>query len=611
MKKLLTLILGLSLVLVFSCANGSDGEGGSKSDPLISYTFPEDNYYYTIPEDCQLLKIPAKYNGKNCFIIYSNLTDGNIDKSKDVVKNENPEKARTVISAEPEMKILEHAFNYADGTYRDEIQFEKNPILRSKKKNSISREAGEPEDPADPPEPQRPIYRAADDADFWVQTSDGKWTKETFTLKYDSAQHCRIWYYNNNSAVVDDSVFTDEEFKKLADTIDNAFAIETAVFGSNAYDGAGECIDATEDTKLNVLIYDLLGDATSSQRGGVFGFFRPYDFNSNDYIDIYNQKNNKNLAKNSNECEVIHIDAYFLQKDIQGYKKTKDDGTQEIVQAHKVESTLIHEFQHLLNLCNKYEQYSTWFTEMLAMSAEEVLQETIDTSDDDSPKSRFDLYFDRPYQGFINWPKSQTEDVYYAYSNAYAFGAYLMRNFGGIKLIHEIATNKKENGEPYSDGEAITHALHECGFTDESYESVLQKFGMTHIFSTVFDSEKITLSKWVVETFKKPDSLYGSYVLCLDSIYLNEYYFPLYKSKAEMQNDINNNLYFEDGRYKYVYWNSGEHAIMGPRIFRSNYKLPEAIQASGFAVYHAGEIASNTSFRVKKSSEITMTAVIK
>lgn len=606
--KWLSLILGISVMLT-ACSNSSGGGSGSGNDggddsSLISYTFPEDNYYYTIPDDCQKLNIPASYIGKNCFIIYSNLTQGNIDKSKDLVKNEDFTDERTAFSEVTGTMIFKHALTFADGTYRDEIQFAPNPFQRKK---NYSRTATENEEP---PELPKPFYREEDNAEFWINTNNGEFSKKTFTKKYDGV-HCRIWYYNNNPGVVNDSVFTDIEINKLASTINKAFQIETAIFGSNAFDGGVDSIDANENTKLDVLIYDLLGDASDTQNGGIFGFFRPYDFNANKFIEWYDTKYNKDYPANSNECEVIHIDAYFLQKDILGYENTKEDGSKENVQTHKVESTLIHEFQHLLNYCNKYGNYNTWFTEMLAMSAEEVLQKTINTSDDDSPKSRFNFQFNRPYQGFINWPENSSDNVYYAYSNAYAFGAYLMRNFGGTKLIHEIATNKKENGEPYRDGESITQALHTCGFTNESFETVLQKFGMTYVFSTVFDTKKISLSNYLVETFKNSDNAYG-YVIALDSIYLNNYLFPLYNTKAEMENDANNNLYFNKGEYKYVYWDSGEHAIYGPRIFKPNYKLPEPIQPSGFAVYHAGAITTcGKAFRVNKSSGITMTAVIK
>ena len=87
---------------------------------------------------------------------------------------------------------------------------------------------------------------------------------------------------------------------------------------------------------------------------------------------------------------------------------------------------------------------------MLSMCAEDVFQNVLNLSDYDISKSRLNESFDAPWNGFGIWPdNNDTPAIFYAYANAYAFGAYLMRNYGGVNLIQKIASN------PYSGKKSI------------------------------------------------------------------------------------------------------------------------------------------------------------
>ena len=164
---------------------------------------------------------------------------------------------------------------------------------------------------------------------------------------------------------------------------------------------------------------------------------------------------------------------------------------------------------------------------MLSLCAEDIFQNTINLRDDDSPKSRFYEDFNRPWIGFLNWPSSQTADVYNAYANIYAFGAFLLRNYGGIQLFHEIATNK------YVNEASITNALQKLGYKEDFY-SVLRKFGMIYIFA---DSDaNYSLKKSFQETFYSKN--YN-----ISQIRLNNYYFKSYDTKEKMDYDYYNILY--------------------------------------------------------------------
>jgi hypothetical protein len=111
---------------------------------------------------------------------------------------------------------------------------------------------------------------------------------------------------------------------------------------------------------------------------------------------------------------------------------------------------------------------------MLSLVAEEMLQKTIGIDDKESPKSRLKIFNRYYYKGFTNWQEGN--EVYIYYANAYAFGAFLIRNFGGSKLIKEIVNNS------YLNQESITQALRKLGY-NEDFNSVCEKFAQTVIFT--------------------------------------------------------------------------------------------------------------------------------
>ncbi len=577
MKKLNYLLIAAASVFLFAaCANGTENSG-----PVNSKSFPENATSFTLPKDCERIDFPSSYAGKKAYVIYSNESGISQYNTLDGVNN-NVRTAEESSDSLPSISVYRGVIDMGDGYVRDEVQFN-NPDLSDG--NNNSRAAG--------------IYASYnsglsgtlnvdDTKPFWV-TSQGQNTDSTtknFTLKAIGS-HCRIWAYNNNSSVVDitSSIFN---WGSLANAIDSSYNKITAICGSTLYNGGSTEISANQNTKLEVLVYDIFGDATSDQSGGVFGYFNSWDFWLNSYINAYNAAYNDSNPTTSNECLNIHIDSYFLSKDFQNNKKT-------------VQSTLIHEFQHLLNKCNKGSSYQTWFTEMLSMSVEELFQTHLGLADNETPKNRFYGNFDKPYNGFYNWPGNNDSNVYYAYANAYAFGAYLMRNYGGVKLIHEIATN------PYVNANAITTALHSVGYENESFETVFKKFGMVYINTKKADN---SFYKGFSEIFSGTTYTLSAIDLSPSVPNNKKYWFKTYNTQTELLLDWNNNLYTDDNAYGTL--SNGKWCIVGPRIFKPSYKMTEPIQGYGFAVYYIGDItAGGASFSVKHKSNLSMTVVVK
>lgn len=555
--KIISLVLGLS-VIFSACSNG--GGGGDSSDNNLIYTFPNNKDSITFSDSDV---------GKECFIVYSNVqsqvlnnTQNNVNftlNDSEIKKEKNQE----------EINLYKHTMKYCDGSYRDELHFNIDNLVKFNSNNyRAATSNGGTEN----------YYNDHSDNMFYVMSDDLQDVKyKEFELKV-TGEHCRIWLIKNDLYLNNSTDFT-----SLKNAIDSVFIKETGIFGTNIVNGSDFAITTNRDTKLDILIYDIAGDGVDEPEGGIFGYFRPTDFYQNAYLSTI-----PNASVTSNECEVINVDSYFLKKDLDGY--TDSNGNN--VKTHKVESTLIHEFQHLLNFCNKPNSYSTWFTEMLAMSAEDVFQTQINLSDIDSPRSRFDMTFNKPYIGFKDWPKNDNEDVYYAYANSYAFGAYLMRNYGGIDLINLIATIQE------SDEAAVTKALQMLGY-NETFESVLQKFGAIYVLTE--KNTSLTLNKTVKQTFNNVNYE-------LTAIDLSDYIFDIFDSMSDMENYVYNNLYYVNNRY---YDNSPKCVyFFGPKIYNNSYTMKEPINPYGFTVFYAGTVEDGTTLTVNHSN-LSVTIVLK
>lgn len=554
--KIISLVLGLS-VMFAACSNG--GGGGDSS---------ENKQIYTIPDNVNSFTFSDSDEGKDCFVVYSNVQAEPQSKAQNSIDFNKYDAETTEELNNKELTLYKRVMKFRDGSYRDELHFnyENLPDINSKNFRAAKSYEGIVN-----------YYNDHSDNKFFVMSDDLTEPKlKEFELKI-TGEHCRIWLIKNDPYLNNNTDFT-----SLKNAIDSVFIKETSIFGTNIVNGSDFAITTTKDTKLDILIYDIAGDGVDEPDSGVFGYFRAIDFYQNTYLS------SQNAIATSNECEVINVDSYFLKSDLDGYEDSNGNN----IKTHKVESTLIHEFQHLLNFCNKGGQYSTWFTEMLAMSAEDVFQTQINLSDNDSPRSRFDITFNKPFIGFKDWPKNDDDNVYYAYANAYAFGAYLMRNYGGIDLINLIATI------PYNDEEAVTKSLQMLGY-NETFESVFKKFGAVYVL-TEKDSS-LTLNKDVKQSF-------NNVKYELTSINLSEYIFNKFDSLDELRDYVKTNLYNSEFNYY-----NGQKAVylFGPEIYNSSYKMFEPINPYGFTVFYAGKVQSGQTLSVNRDSDLSVTLVLK
>ncbi len=162
-------------------------------------------------------------------------------------------------------------------------------------------------------------------------------------------------------------------------------------------------------------------------------------------------------------------------------------------------STLAHEFQHMIHFYQKRvlrtglnTATETWINEMCSLLTEDFLSDKIGVEgprgvdpeeptagDSDNVYGRlptFNEYLFRPV--IVDYPQSFVlED----YSVAYAFGAYLARNYGGVDFLNRVVCSS------YTDKEAIEYAVREYTDGEETFERLLERWG-----GAIFLSDKIT-----------------------------------------------------------------------------------------------------------------------
>jgi hypothetical protein len=271
--------------------------------------------------------------------------------------------------------------------------------------------------------------QAGDTKEFWVlgNTSTGRpFLKASATLR-KIGEHCKIWitddYFDGTklSASKDNKVNQDQ-IDALAQKFDTIYPLETNLLGYENGGGPGGNGGKDGDPRIQILVYDIDGDfgKDRSGTGTVMGYF----YNVDEYS--YSEKD----STKSNEAEIFYLDCEML-----------DDNPRIIY------STLIHEFNHMINYNVKVMQPSlsvinnpSWYTEMLSMLAEDVIGPLAGIqvgSEGHVIKERIPSWLSTYADcGVMQW---NNESVLSYYASNYAFGAYLVRNFGGPALLSAIA----------------------------------------------------------------------------------------------------------------------------------------------------------------------------
>jgi hypothetical protein len=236
------------------------------------------------------------------------------------------------------------------------------------------------------------------------------------------------------------------------------------------------------DTAITILLVDIDRDEgrTDSEDGYTMGYFWAKDNHTNE--------------PGSNKRLMFYLDAPLF---------AKQDGTWDITDPYPAEqvSTLAHEFQHMIhfyqkNILNKGTP-ETWLNEMCSLAAEDFVADKLKVS---GPRG---IGLDASSNFIYTSTSGNSTDVvttgasriywfnYYAdnsltdwdddkgttYPVAYAFGAYLARNYGGAELFRKIAQSA------YGGMDAVTLAIKQIDDSEPDWKELLSRWGTAVLLS--------------------------------------------------------------------------------------------------------------------------------
>ena len=318
---------------------------------------------------------------------------------------------------------------------------------------------------ADPPVILRSVHRSVelpvinpailgDQKSFWVEEvfDTDRWTQKMSTLMA-TGKHGNIWVVNSNNRQI-----TVAQARAIAERFDVIYPSTTNIFGYEFGGGPGGHGGVDGDPKVQILVYDI-NDAQGNP--GVAGFFWGKD------LLTQSQLNSIGMSARTNMAEIFYIDANIL-----------------INAPEFIYSTLVHELQHMIHFNVKTVEHGiaseTWYNEMLSMVAEDLVAPLIGisaTNRSHPVQYRIPSFLEAYNQiGAAEWlGGSNIEETSNQYGVTYAFGAYILRNFGGPSLIRRISLNDT------SGISSVSSALQEVA--DVTFEQALSRFGEAMIFS--------------------------------------------------------------------------------------------------------------------------------
>ncbi len=304
---------------------------------------------------------------------------------------------------------------------------------------------------------------------FWVQAADKSWFQSRATLRA-VGRYCYIWVadanYSNTSAANDDDMITSAQAAALRDKFDGTPANSykdgiylnvSTIFGNEYGGGPGGSGGRDGDQHISILVYDVDQDYVSTQTGGTLGYFWGKDYYSQADLGY------SSTSPRTNYAEIFYVDAHFTDK-YQNY----------------VLSTLAHEYQHMIHFNVKSIAQGlsepAWLNEMCSMVGEDLVCRNIglDPATYGAVSRLPEFLYHYPESGVTDWLASP--NTLKSYASAFAFGAYLARNYGGASLFQRILSNN-QTGEA-----AVSAALSAEGYGDD-FVAAFSHYGEALLFS--------------------------------------------------------------------------------------------------------------------------------
>ena len=287
-------------------------------------------------------------------------------------------------------------------------------------------------------------------------------------------EYCLIWCEEGLN--VSDKLLTE-----LQESFDKVYPVETALFGTcSEY-----TVKDTEQfiTEVNDKIYiNILEMSEYSKNIG--GFFSSVDMYKSSFIEKYNEEYNYNYKTNEARMFCINYSAEpSFVDDMDGCI-----------------SVLTHEFQHMLRFISdnivKGIDTDTWYDEMMSLLAEDIFSDYLELDIKSTAITRLYLFKILTNFGVTNWDNNPNSLFFQAsYSVNYAFGSYLLRNYGGAELLSALTDlNTAGTGK-----DVINNAFIKLGLKNKegetlTFEDVAADFHQICIYTSKEDADKGNLS---------------------------------------------------------------------------------------------------------------------
>lgn len=406
---------------------------------------------------------------------------------------------------------------------------------------------------------------------FWADTdisSSISYEQKPFTLRARNSS-CLVWVadYCYSAALSSGSKVTTAIAESIADTFAEHCDFERKVFGTESsmmideynYASIDMASESDTGTLVNILLYDIGDDYSSSNASGVIGYFSSKDY----YVRRLSADGNTKPLRYSNEGKFFYIDAPFCNYDSSATGSYKFGGTGGVSQT--VISTLFHEFQHMINFGNKVieggvSDNPSWHNEMLSMLAEDLMAQQLGLDAKENVAANRIPLFNRAYynSGLTEYLKDTGKSIY-SYSTAYAFGAWIAREYDGPDFIENMNKNAKTGMD------SITDAIYATTGKSVSPLVLYKKFIQACVYRNTF-----------AQTYGYP-TLYKS----IDS-----------RKFADGISAGLGRIDIFSSDYKYPYYDRSSDYYTGPCLI--SYDASGELRPYGFTIHYVGRAISDT-----------------
>lgn len=417
-------------------------------------------------------------------------------------------------------------------------------------------------------------FTVGDSRKFYADTdisSSISYEQKTFTLRAGNSS-CLVWvdddcYREGELASLSSGYkVTTEIAESIADTFAEHCGFEREVFGTESsmmideynYANIDMASESPTGTLVNILLYDIGNDYSDSNASGVIGYFSSKDY----YVRRPSATGNAEPLRYSNEGKFFYIDAPFCNYDSSATGSYKFGGTGGVSQT--VISTLFHEFQHMINFGNKVIEGGVsdnplWHNEMLSMLAEDLMAEQLELdAKENVAANRIPLFNRAYYNSGLTEYLTDTNKSIYSYSTAYAFGAWIAREYGGPDFIENMSKNAKAGMD------SITDAIYATTGESVSPLVLYKKFIQACVYRNTF-----------AQTYGYP-TLYKK----TDSIFADGFSADLGRI----------DIFSSD--YKYPYYDSSSDYYTGPCLI--SYDAGGELRPHGFTIHYVGRATSDS-----------------